>query len=88
MPALLRAASRIGDASFAPALAHAVAEAPVLLDACAGALAEIVAREKLRKTSAAFKSVRPGDRPSFELLWERARRTGPRLSRRAAGPRT
>ncbi len=73
MPALLRAASRVGDASVAPALARAVAEDTALLDGCAAALAAIVARERLRKTSAAFKAVRPEHRSAFDLLWERAR---------------
>ena len=73
MPALLRAASRLGDASVAPALARAVAEDAALLDGCAGALAAIVAREKLRKTSAAFKAVRPEHRSAFDVLWDRAK---------------
>ena len=73
MPALLRAASRVGDASLAPALARAVAEDTALLDGCAAALAAIVARERLRKTSAAVKAVRPEHRSAFDLLWERAR---------------
>jgi len=77
MPALLRAASRIGDASLAPALARAVAEDEALLDACAGTLAAIVARERLRRTSAALKSVRPEHRAALDLLWERARRKAP-----------
>ena len=53
---------RVGDASVVPALARAVAEETALLDACAEALAAIVAREKLRKTSAAVKAVRPEHR--------------------------
>jgi hypothetical protein len=79
MPALLRAASRIGDASLVPALARAVAEDTTLLDACAGTLAEIVARERLRRTSAVVRSVRPEHRAALERLWERAR--GPRPGR-------
>ena len=62
MPALLLAASRVGDASLAPALARAVAEDTALLDGCAGALAAIVARERLRKTSAALQG-RPARAP-------------------------
>ena len=77
MPALLRAASRIGDASLAPALARAVAEDEALLDACAGTLAAIVTRQRLRRTSAALKSVRPEHRAALDLLWERARRKAP-----------
>jgi len=73
MPALLRAASRIGDTSVAPALARAVAEDTALLDGCAAALAAIVARERLRRTSAALKAVRPEHRTAFDLLWERAK---------------
>ncbi len=78
MPALLRAAGRIGDASVVPALARAVAEETALLDGCADALAAIVAREKLRKTSAARKAVRPEHRTAFDLLWERAKAARPR----------
>jgi hypothetical protein len=73
MPALLRAACRVGDASVVPALARAVAEDTALLDGCARALAAIVARERLRRTSAAFKAVRPEHRAAVDLLWERAR---------------
>jgi HEAT repeat protein len=78
LPALLRAASRVGDASVVPALARAVAEDPALLDACAATLAAIVAREKLRRTSAALKAVRPEHRPAFKLLWDRAKGMRPR----------
>jgi hypothetical protein len=73
MPALLRAAGRVGDGSLVPVLAHAVAEDPASLDACAEALAAIVAREKLRKTSAACRSVRPDDRAAFVLVWDAAK---------------
>ena len=78
LPALLRAASRIGDASVVPALARAVAEDAALLDPCAEALAAIVARERLRRTSAALKGVREEHRAAFSLLWERAKATRPR----------
>jgi hypothetical protein len=78
MPALLRAAARVGDASVVPALARAVAEETALLDSCADALAAIVAREKLRKASAARKAVRPEHRTAFDLLWERAKAKHPR----------
>jgi HEAT repeat protein len=78
LPALLRAAGRIGDASVVPALARLVAGDATLRDACAEALAAIVVREKLRKTSAALRAVRPGDRPAFDLLWERAKAGRPR----------
>jgi hypothetical protein len=78
MPALLRAAARIGDGSLVPVLARAVAEDAALLDACAEALAAIVTRERLRKTSAACKTVRPEHRRAFLLLWERAKASRPR----------
>lgn len=78
LPALLRAAARMGDASVVPALARAVAEETALLDACAEALAAIVAREKLRKTSGVVKAVRPEHRTAFSLLWERAKAVRPR----------
>jgi hypothetical protein len=73
MPALLGAAGRVGDASVVPSLARAVAEDAALLDGCARALAAIVARERLRRTSAVFKAVRPEHRAALDLLWERAR---------------
>jgi HEAT repeat protein len=78
MPALLRAAGRVGDGSLVPVLARVVAKEVAPVDACAEALAAIVAREKLRKTSAACKSVRPDDRSAFLLLWEAARASRPR----------
>ena len=73
MPALLRATGRIGDAWLVPLLARAVTEERALLEPCAEALAAIVARERLRKTSAACRSVRPDDRSAFLLLWEAAK---------------
>jgi hypothetical protein len=76
MPALLRAASRIGDASIAPALARAVAEDTALLDECARALSAVVARERLRKTSVVLRAVRPEHRSAFDLLWGRAKAQG------------
>jgi hypothetical protein len=78
MPALVRAAGRVGDGSLVPLLARAVAEDAASLDACAEALASIVAREKLRKTSAACRSVRPEDRVAFALLWDAAKASPPR----------
>ena len=78
MPSLLRAASRVGDGSLVPVLARAVAKEAALVDACAEALAAIVTREKLRKTSAACRSVRPDDRSAFLLLWETAKALRPR----------
>lgn len=73
MPPLLRAAARIGDATVVPALARAVAEDTGLLDGCAEALAAIAARERLRRTSATLKAVRPEHRSALDLLWERAK---------------
>ena len=73
MPPLLRAAGRVGDASVVPALARAVAEEPALLEPCAEALAAIVARERLRRTAAALRAVRPEHRAAFDRLWTRAR---------------
>ncbi|HSD67097.1 MAG TPA: hypothetical protein VLF95_10375, partial [Vicinamibacteria bacterium] len=73
MPALLRAASRVGDATIVPALARAVAREPALLDTSAEVLAAIVARGRLRRTSAALKAVRAEHRAALDLLWERAR---------------
>ncbi len=69
-PALLRAAGRVGDGSLVPLLARAVSEKRAPLEACAEALRAIVAREKLRKTSAVCRSVRSEDRESFLLLWQ------------------
>jgi hypothetical protein len=73
--ALLAAATQVGDASFVPTLARLACDAPPLLPACAEALAAIVRRERLRKTSRAVRAVRPEHRRAFEALWERARRS-------------
>ena len=78
MPALLRAAGRVGDGSLVPALARAVAKERAWLELGADTLSAIVAREKLRKTSAACKAVRPDDRNAFLLLWETAKASRPR----------
>jgi hypothetical protein len=77
MPAAVRAAGRLGDASVVPALAGAVAGDAALLDPCADALAAIVARERLRRTSAALRAVRPEHRAAFDLLWARAKARRP-----------
>jgi hypothetical protein len=77
MPSLLRAARRIGDASVVPALARAAAEDATLVDDCASTLAAIAARERLRRTSAALKSVRAEHRAALELLWDGAGRRPP-----------
>jgi uncharacterized protein with von Willebrand factor type A (vWA) domain len=50
-----------------------VAEDTALLETCAAALAAIVDRERLRRTSAALKAVRPEHHSAFDLLWERAK---------------
>lgn len=77
-PALLRAAGRVGDASVVPALARAVAEDTALLEPCADALAAMVARERLRRTGAMLRAVRPEHRTAFDLLWARAKARTPR----------
>ena len=74
MPAFLRAAGRIGDASIVPALARAVAEDPPLLEPCAETFAAIVAREKLKRTARSGKAVRPEHRAALDRLWEKANR--------------
>lgn len=74
MPAFLRAAGRIGDASIVPALARAVAEDPPLLEPCAEAFAAIVAREKLKRTARSGKAARPEHRAALDRLWEKANR--------------
>ena len=71
MPALLRAAGRIGDASIVPALARAVAEDGALLEPCAEALAKVAAREGLRRKPVS--RGRPEHRAALDLLWERAK---------------
>ena len=73
MAALLEVASQ-GDASLVPPLAKAATEDPALLGPCADAFAAIAGREKLRRTSAALKAVRPAHRAALEAFWERARR--------------
>jgi len=85
MAALLRAAGKVGDASIVPGLARAVAEDETLLEPCAGALASIAARERLRRKPAS--ALRPEHRAAFDLLWERAnalRRGDAQPARRSA----
>ena len=70
---LLRAAGRVGDGAVVPALARAAAEDAALIEPCAEALAAVVAREKLRRTEAMRRAVRPEHRTAFDLLWARAK---------------
>lgn len=74
MPALLRAAGRIGDASIVPALARAVAEDEALLEPCAAALVAIVDREGLRKPRTSHLR----QRAALDLLWKRMKARRPR----------
>ena len=70
-PTLLEAASRIGDATLVPALA---ADEAATADLCAAALASIVRREGLRRSSRVVKSVRREHQAALDRLWRRARR--------------
>jgi hypothetical protein len=83
---LLGAAQAVGDASLVPALAALGAEEPSLQDACVSALAAIVGRERLRRTSAAVKSVRPAHRAILDHLW-RGRGRGARRDKGPMSPR-
>jgi hypothetical protein len=75
LPSLLEAASRIGDATVALALAGLAAEGRSLLDLCAPPFADIVRRTRLRPSHASLKSVRPEHREALRALFERAEAT-------------
>jgi hypothetical protein len=75
LPSLLEAASRVGDATVALALAALAAEGPSLLDVCAPPFADIVRRTRLRPGHASLKSVRPEHREALRALFERAAAT-------------
>jgi hypothetical protein len=72
---LLDAASRIGDASLVPAIVALAHDAPPFFDACARALAAIVARERLTRRSRALKGVPQRLQLTLEKLWRAAART-------------
>jgi len=77
-PALLEAAAAIGEPSLAPALAALAHDEPALLDDCAAAFSAIAAREKLRRTSAPLRAVKPEHRDALGRLWSRHRASGGR----------
>ena len=87
LDSLLAAAARVGDDTVVPALVGLAAEGPALLEACAEPFAAITRRTKLRRTSAAFKSVRPQHRPALDALWERAGRDAKAPPPRPSRPR-
>jgi HEAT repeat protein len=72
---LLDAASRIGDASLVPAIVALAHDAPPFFDACARALAAIVARERLTRRGRALKGVPQRLQLTLEKLWRAAART-------------
>ncbi len=76
-PLLLEAAAHIGEASLVPALAALAHDQPSSLNACATAFAAIAHREKLRRTSAALRAVKPEHRKALDGLWSRHRGAGP-----------
>jgi hypothetical protein len=68
MPQLLDAATRVGNASFVPALARAASEDPALLEPCGSTYAAIARRGRLRRSSAALRRVRAEHRPALEAF--------------------
>jgi hypothetical protein len=77
MARLLEVAARIGDATLVGALARAATEDPALRGPCREAFASIARREKLRRTSAALKSVRAAHRRELDGFFDSlARRRG------------
>lgn len=70
MARLLEVAARIGDATLVGALARAATEDPALRGPCREAFASIARREKLRRTSAALKSVRPAHRRELDGFFD------------------
>lgn len=73
LPLLLRAAAAVGDGSLVPPLARLSNDRPQTLEDCALAFTAIARRERLRRTSAALRAVRPQDRPVLEVFWQKAR---------------
>jgi HEAT repeat protein len=76
--ALLEVAGAIGEASLAPALAALAHDEPSLLDDCAAAFGAIARREKLRRSSASLRAVRPVHRDALARLWSQYRAAGSR----------
>jgi hypothetical protein len=68
---LLGAAQTVGDASLVSGLAALAVDDPTLHDACLAALTTIVSRERLRRTSAAVKALKPAHRAILDRLWAR-----------------
>ena len=65
---------RVGDASFVAAIARLAHDAPAHTEACVGALAAIVRRERLKKTHRLVKAVRAEHRAVLDGLWAKAGR--------------
>jgi hypothetical protein len=80
-PVLLDAAARIGDKTLVPALARLAVHEGRTRAGCAAALAAIVRREKLRRSSPAVKGLRPEDRAALEAVWPKGERSGERRAR-------
>jgi HEAT repeats len=73
-PLLLEAAARVGDKTLVPALARLATNDPPLRNDCAAAFAAIAAREKLRRSNAIVKGLRPEHRSALEGIWPKAPR--------------
>jgi hypothetical protein len=63
---LIQVGARIGDVTLVPALARAATDEPALRAPCRDAFASIALRERLRRTSAALKAVRPAHRSELD----------------------
>lgn len=85
---LLAAAATVGDKSLVPALAALATDAPALQAACVAALTAIVGRERLRRTSASVRAVRPSDHAILDRLWPRRKEeTGTKSGQRGTTSR-
>jgi HEAT repeat protein len=71
---LLLAAERVGDAPLCRLLPRLALDVPQAQAACATALAAIVRRERLRRSSRAFKGLDAQERIALEALWSAAPR--------------
>jgi HEAT repeat protein len=74
---VLEAAARVGDASLVPALARVASEDPSLMGACAATYAAIARRQRIRRTSAALRKVRPEHRAALEAFFASGRSRRP-----------
>jgi hypothetical protein len=71
---LLEAAGRVGDKTLVPVVARLAADDAAVRRGCAAAFAAIALREKLRRSSAVVKALRPEHRQALESIWPKPSR--------------